>query len=116
MSRRAERPKRIEEGADNLATFVEDLSVAEWHLQVSATDRRSIGVIVHHVASMYPIEIDLHERLPAEGRDGRYPGSCCADKCQTRWEQSKITRPQRRNSYGTTVRRQPLYVNSVTTS
>jgi len=60
MSQRAESlAKRIEEGADNLATFVEDLSVSEWHLPVSATDRRSIGVIVHHVARMYPIEIDL---------------------------------------------------------
>jgi len=60
MSRRAESlAKRIEEGADNLATFVEDLSVSEWHLLVSATDRRSIGVIVHHVANMYPLEIDL---------------------------------------------------------
>ena len=60
MSRRAESlAKRIEEGADNLATFVEDLSVSEWHLPVSATDRRSIGVIVHHVANMYPLEIDL---------------------------------------------------------
>jgi hypothetical protein len=26
---------------------------------VSSTDRRSIGVIVHHVATVYPIEIDL---------------------------------------------------------
>jgi hypothetical protein len=26
---------------------------------VSSTDRRSVGVIVHHVASMYPIEIDV---------------------------------------------------------
>ncbi len=59
MSRRAELlAKRIEEGADTLATFVEDLSVSEWHIEVSATDHRSIGVIVHHVASMYPIEIE----------------------------------------------------------
>src|SRR4030095_15620925 len=68
MSRRAESlAKRIEEGADNLATFVEDLSVSEWHLPVSATDRRSVGVIVHHVAKMYPIEIDL-ARTIASGK------------------------------------------------
>lgn len=50
---------RIEEGAAGLAAFAEGLSDAEWHTAISATDRRTIGVIVHHVASMYPIEIDL---------------------------------------------------------
>lgn len=50
---------RIEEGAAGLAAFAASLSDAEWHMPVSVTDRRSIGVIVHHVASMYPIEIDL---------------------------------------------------------
>lgn len=60
MSRRAELlAKRIEEGADTLAAFVEGLSELEWHLPVSATDRRSVGVIVDHVASIYPVEIDL---------------------------------------------------------
>jgi len=34
---------------------------------VSASDRRSIGVIVHHVASMYPIEIDA-ARAVASGQ------------------------------------------------
>lgn len=50
---------RIEEGAAGLAAFAEGLSDAEWNTPVSATDRRTVGVIVHHVASMYPIEIDL---------------------------------------------------------
>src|SRR5262245_20712439 len=50
---------RIEEGAAELAAFVETLSEAEWKQPVSSTDRRSIGVIVHHVAAVYPIEIDL---------------------------------------------------------
>jgi hypothetical protein len=60
MSRRAESlADRIEEGAAGLAAFVEGLSEAEWRTPVSATDRRSIGVIVHHVATVYPIEIDL---------------------------------------------------------
>jgi hypothetical protein len=48
---------RIEEGAALLAAFAEQLSEAEWATPVSATDRRQIGVIVHHVASVYPIEI-----------------------------------------------------------
>jgi hypothetical protein len=60
MSRRAESlADRIEEGAAGLAVFAEGLSEAEWRVPVSATDRRSVGVIVHHVASVYPVEIDL---------------------------------------------------------
>jgi len=58
---------RIEEGAAGLAAFAEGLSDAEWHTRVSATDRRSVGVVVHHVASMYPLEIDL-ARAVAGGR------------------------------------------------
>lgn len=48
---------RIEEGAALLAAFAEQLSVAEWTMPVSATDRRPVGVIVNHVASVYPIEV-----------------------------------------------------------
>jgi len=51
---------RIEEGADGLAAFAEGLSEAEWRTPMSGgADRRPVGVIVHHVASVYPIEIDL---------------------------------------------------------
>src|SRR6058998_3363092 len=50
---------RIEEGAATLAAFAEGLSETEWRTPVSATDRRSIGIIVHHVATVYPVEIDL---------------------------------------------------------
>jgi hypothetical protein len=60
MSRRAESlAARIEEGAASLAAFVEGLSEAEWRTPVSRTDGRSIGAIVHYVAIVYPIEIDL---------------------------------------------------------
>jgi hypothetical protein len=66
--RRAERlARRIEEGATSLAAFVEGISQAEWHAPASITDRRSIGVIVHHVASVYPVEIDL-ARTIASGK------------------------------------------------
>ena len=59
MSRRAEHlADRIEEGAAGLAAFAETLSDAEWRMPVSQTDRRPIGVIVHHVASVYPLEVD----------------------------------------------------------
>lgn len=50
---------RIEEGGAGLAAFAERLSEEEWRTPVSSTDHRTVGVIVHHVASVYPIEIDL---------------------------------------------------------
>lgn len=60
MGRRAESlAARIEEGAAGLAAFAEGLSDTEWRTPVTAKDRRPVGVIVHHVASVYPIEIDL---------------------------------------------------------
>src|SRR5262249_2893363 len=46
---------RIEEGAALLAAFAEGLSEAEWSTPASATDQRSVSVIVHHMASVYPI-------------------------------------------------------------
>src|ERR1041385_1598888 len=58
---------RIEQGATELAAFTEGLSEAEWHVPVSGTDHRSVGVIVHHVASMYPIEVDV-ARAVASGK------------------------------------------------
>jgi hypothetical protein len=61
MGRRADAlADRIEEGAAGLAAFAEGLSEAEWRTPMSGgADRRPVGVIVHHVASVYPIEIDL---------------------------------------------------------
>lgn len=60
MSNRSEMlAKRIEEGAAQLASFAEGLSETEWATPVSDTDGRPIGVIVHHVASVYPIEIEV---------------------------------------------------------
>jgi len=66
MSRRAESlADRIEEGAAGLAAFAERLSEAEWRVPTSSNggDRRPVGVIVHHVASMYPIEIDVARKV-----------------------------------------------------
>ena len=50
-----------------MATFAGGLSEAEWRTRVSETDHRSIGLIVHHVATVYPIEVDL-ARAIANGR------------------------------------------------
>lgn len=66
MSHRSEQlANRIEEGAAGLAAFVEKLSEAEWQTPVSESDHRSIGVAVHHVASMYPIEINIAKAMAA---------------------------------------------------
>jgi hypothetical protein len=60
MSRRAELlADRIEEGAAELAAFAEGLSEADWRAPVSGSDVRTVGVVVHHVASMYPVEIEV---------------------------------------------------------
>jgi hypothetical protein len=55
---------RIEEGADGLAAFVEGLSETEWRAPITTgNDRRPVGVIVHHVAFVYPIEVDLAKAI-----------------------------------------------------
>ncbi len=54
---------RIEEGAGLLAKFAEGLSASEWATPSSATDRRPVGVIVHHVATMYPIEVGAAQTI-----------------------------------------------------
>jgi len=68
VNRRAELlADRIEEGAAGLAALAEGLSEVEWHTPVSRTDHRPVGVIVHHVARMYPIEVDV-ARAIASGK------------------------------------------------
>jgi SAM-dependent methyltransferase len=70
QSRRAELlADRIEEGAARLADFASRLTDAEWSTPVTEGGKngRSIAVIVHHVASVYPIEVDL-ARAIANGK------------------------------------------------
>jgi hypothetical protein len=67
-ARRAELlANRIEEGATGLATFAEGLSDTEWNTPVTESGKkgRTVGVIVHHVASVYPIEIQLAQAIAA---------------------------------------------------
>ena len=52
------RADRLIEGANQLASFSENLSEEEWKKPVLG-DGRSVGVVVHHVASVYPIEVEL---------------------------------------------------------
>ena len=56
---------RIKEGAEGLAAFAEGLSEAEWKTPISVIDTRTVGVIVHHVASVYPIEIEVARAVAA---------------------------------------------------
>jgi len=59
MSRRADAlAGRVEQGANTLAAFAEGLSDAEWRAVVPP-DGRTVGVMIHHVASVYPVEIEL---------------------------------------------------------
>ena len=55
---------RLEAGATALAAFAATLSETEWQTPVPH-DGRKIGVVVHHVASVYPIEIHLAQELAA---------------------------------------------------
>jgi len=55
---------RLEQGARALATFASALTEAEWHTRVPK-DGRKVGIVVHHVATMYPLEIQLAQMLAA---------------------------------------------------
>lgn len=62
MSKRAEAlASRLEKGAAEMAAFAEGLSDKEWRTPVR--DGRPVGVCVHHVASVYPIEIQLAQGI-----------------------------------------------------
>lgn len=54
--------ERLEQGARALATFASALTDAQWQTRVRK-DGRKVGVIVHHVASVYPLEIQLAQTL-----------------------------------------------------
>jgi hypothetical protein len=55
---------RLEHGAADLAALAATLTHAEWEMRLPG-DGRTIGVVVHHVASMYPIEIEFAQRVAA---------------------------------------------------
>jgi hypothetical protein len=57
---------RIELGARTLAEYAKGLSDAQWQTKVTP-DGRPVGVIIHHVASVYPIEVHLATEI-AQGK------------------------------------------------
>lgn len=65
MGTRAEAlAQRIEQGAATLAAYAQGLTDAQWTAVVPPDGRRA-GVIVHHVASVYPIEVHLANEIAA---------------------------------------------------
>jgi hypothetical protein len=56
--------ERLEQGAHALIVFASALTDAQWQTPV-LKDGRKIGVVVHHVATMYPLEIQLALTLAA---------------------------------------------------
>ena len=67
MSRRADAlAERIEQGAEALAAFAEGLSATEWQMVVP-NEGRPVGVLLHHVAVLCPMLVDMAGAL-AEGK------------------------------------------------
>ena len=64
MTRAHALAERLEYGARALATLADSLTEREWQTPLPK-DGRKIGVVVHHVASVYPIEIQLAQQLGA---------------------------------------------------
>jgi hypothetical protein len=65
MSKRsAALAERLEQGAQSLIAFAGGLTEAEWQTRVPH-DGRKIGVMVHHVGNMYPLEMQVARLLAA---------------------------------------------------
>ncbi|HLY43191.1 MAG TPA: methyltransferase domain-containing protein [Terracidiphilus sp.] len=58
---------RLEEGAARLGAFANRLTDEQWNTRVPERGQpgRTVGVIVHHVASMYPIELEVARAVAA---------------------------------------------------
>jgi hypothetical protein len=53
---------RLEHGARELAAFGAALNDIQWQTRVPK-DGRKVGVIIHHVASVYPLEVQLAQTI-----------------------------------------------------
>ena len=63
MSKRSEAlADRLEQGAAALADFAAALTEDEWKTR-TPKDGRKVGVIVNHVATVYPLEIELAQTV-----------------------------------------------------
>jgi|SRR5581483_1472943 len=64
VARAAALADRLEQGARALADLAATLTDEQWQRQIPG-DGRKVGVVVHHVASMYPIEMQFAQMLAA---------------------------------------------------
>ncbi len=63
MSKRTEElASRLEQGVAQLVTYAESLNAQEWAMSI-AQEGRSVGVLVHHVATMFPVEMHLAQAI-----------------------------------------------------
>ena len=63
MSQRTEAlATSLEEGVRALAAFASTLTEQDWQARLPK-DGRKVGVIVHHVATVYPLEIQFAESV-----------------------------------------------------
>ncbi len=63
MSNRSEvLAARLEQGVRELIALARSLNDEQWKTKIPH-DGRTVGVVVHHVGTMYPIEIDLAQKL-----------------------------------------------------
>src|SRR5688572_12102002 len=60
--RAAELATRLERGAQSRMVFASRLSDEEWGTPLPG-DGRTVGLVVHHVASVYPVEVTLAQRM-----------------------------------------------------
>lgn len=63
MNKRSEAlATRLEQGAMALANYAEQLTAQQWAAPVKV-EGRSVGILVHHVANMYPLEMQLAQTI-----------------------------------------------------
>jgi hypothetical protein len=71
MASRAEQlAERVEQGAQNLIDYVQDLTDEQWKTYCP-NEKRTVGVLVHHVGSAYQLEAGAVTMLAT---DGAIPG------------------------------------------
>jgi hypothetical protein len=54
--------ERLEQGAQALELLAASLTDADWQTRIPH-DGRTVGVVVHHVGTMYPLEIQIAQTL-----------------------------------------------------
>ena len=55
---------RLEQGVRELTALARTLTDEQWKTKIPH-DGRTVGVVVHHVGTMYPVEIELAQKLGA---------------------------------------------------